>query len=92
MEHYCFVSELSIRVWILEAKTRATAKGSSIGPPYFQCKTKIFLVLETDWRLYGWYSELTITLIDLTKYTKFKLAAALKMHRETSVLLRKSGV
>ena len=40
----------------------------------FLCETDFFCVLGTHWQLYGWYSELTIILIDLTKYTKFKLS------------------
>ena len=57
----------------MELKKRSPRKGSSIAPPYSLGKSEVSLVLETDWQPYGWYSELTIILIELTKYTKFKL-------------------
>ena len=71
-EYYCFVSKMSTRGWILEAKKSPCLKGSSMYPPYFLCKTGVSWVLGADWQPYVWYSKLTIILIKLTKYTKFK--------------------
>ena len=55
------------------SQNTATAKGSSTAPLYFQCKTKVSWVLATHWQSTLGYSKLTIILIELTKYTKFKL-------------------
>ena len=73
MEYYCFVSKMNTRGLILELKKRPPGKRSSMYPPYFPCKTKVAWVLRTNWRLTLSYPKLTIILIDLTKYTKFKL-------------------